>query len=375
MIYFTILVPLITCIILLIFYRKSVSLIEYGLIVIPSILFITLLNYVFISSRTSDTEYIGSYIVSIKYYEHWDEWITRRCSYTICSGSGKTRSCTTHYYDCSYREDHPRYWVMVTNDGNEIEISEDYYNYLKRLYNNVSVFVDMHRDYYRIDGDCYKNEWPQTIKTSRTITNEHTYVNKIQCSHSLFKIQDLTESEVKQWKLYNYPTIENHDQNLVLGVVLADSINKKFRYINGYYGNKYQIKTFVCVFKNQGVEVAYKQRSHWEGINKNEFLICIGVDSVDNKINWIKVFSWCERPTLEKSIEALTDENPTFNDVADELLKRIPSEWKRRSFKDFDYITVEITNTQLDIIIVILLIYNIGISIYVVMYDIFETFS
>jgi len=371
MIWFTLLIPILTIIILLCFYRKDVNILEYSIVLVPSLLFILAMNYIFVTSRVQDTEYLGSYVVSIKYYEPWNEYIHKTCSYTTCTGYGKHRHCTTHYRDCSYIKNHREYWAMIDNNHNEIEISKSYYDYLQNSYQKPKVFVDMNRHYHSYDGDCYQTDWPKTIQTTKSITRENTYENKIQCSHSLFKIEDLNESEIKKWKVYNYPDIKDYDQKTLLGITLVDSIENKFKYINSVYATQFKIKTFVAVFKNMPLKSAYKQRSHWEGINKNEFLICVGTDSVTNKITWIKCFSWMKKPTLEKNIESLIDnQNLTFNDIANELLKTIPSQWKRRDFVDFDYLKIEITSNQLTILMILLLFYNIGISILVIKKDI-----
>ena len=62
---------------------------------------IGIMKYAMVQSLTSDTEYLSEYVVRAEYYEDWDEWIKKTCSYTTCTGTGKNRRCTTHHYDCS----------------------------------------------------------------------------------------------------------------------------------------------------------------------------------------------------------------------------------------------------------------------------------
>jgi hypothetical protein len=45
----------------------------------------------------------------------------------------------------------------------------------------------------------------------------------------------------------------------------------------------------------------------------------------------------------------------------------IPKYWHRKEFKDFKYISPELTTTQLNWIFVIILLFNIGFSVYIVL--------
>ena len=115
------------------------------------------------------------------------------------------------------------------------------------------------------------------------------------------------------------------------------------------------------------MSVVHKQRSLWEGGNKNEFIICIGVDEAE-KFEWVDAFSWMDRPELEVEVE---DYFNTTGDV--ELLKfsewmpeQVEQHWKRKNFDDFEYLQMELTETQLWWVMIIVMIYNILISIWVV---------
>jgi hypothetical protein len=40
--------------------------------------------------------------------------------------------------------------------------------------------------------------------------------------------------------------------------------------------------------------------------------------------------------------------------------------WQRKHFEDFDYLSVELTDTQATILLILILIYNIGVSVWIV---------
>jgi hypothetical protein len=328
-----------------------------------------------IIANESDVEYNGYYIKKVRYYEPWDEWIHKTCSYTTCSGSGKTRSCVTHYYDCSYRKYHSEYWVMVDNVGREHEISQKYYNWLKNRFNSTSIFVDMDRNYYTIDGDAYDNSWLGEINRSWSITSDENYLNKVKASHSVFKYENIDEIEKNKWKLHEYPDIQNdRTQPSIIGYKgsINDSIVNKYQYLNGFYGKTCQIRAFVVVYYNQPLSVVNKQLSYFEGENKNEFLIFVGLDSLTNKVQFCKTISWMDKPTLGVYTESFINDNidtlnnTSFNKLGDWLIINVPKHWKRKEFSDFDYLQVEVTETQYFIILGILLLYNIivGITLY-----------
>ncbi len=369
MIWFTLLIPIFTIIFLLMFFRDKVQYWEYAVVLIPSVLMILLLNYVMVQSRISDTEYIGYDVVSVKHYERWNEWIHKTCSVTHCSGSGKNRSCYTTYYDCSYCKNHPEYWVMVTSKGHELEISEEYYTYLIHKFSTRTYFVDMDRHYYTINGDMYQTDWSKTIQTAHSVTFTQSYENRIKASHSVFKLEDIKPEDAKKMKLNDYPDVNEYYQDCILNYKQSEIEERKIHYLNGYIGNKVQARTFIVIFKNQPQSIAYKHRSNWEGGNKNEFIICIGVDSLTNRINWVKSFSWMDVPILAVDIDSYisSQQKLDVNNILDYLIKKEPNEWHRKNFHDFDYLKIEVTSTQLYWIIFIVMIMNIGISIWVIL--------
>jgi hypothetical protein len=56
----------------------------------------------------------------------------------------------------------------------------------------------------------------------------------------------------------------------------------------------------------------------------------------------------------------------SLKSLADWMPKQIEDHWKRRNFDDFDYLQVELTETQLWWVMIIVMIYNIIISIWVI---------
>ena len=82
----------------------------------------------------------------------------------------------------------------------------------------------------------------------------------------------MSEEEIKENKLFDYPEIKNNDQNPILGFNATDTDIDAVRYLNGYRGPKNQIHVFILCFNNPSLEIAEMQKAYWQGGNKNEFV-------------------------------------------------------------------------------------------------------
>lgn len=372
MAWIAILIPIVVAIFLLIFSRKSVTFWEIGLLIAPSALLILIMNSLMVASNESDTEYRGSYVTKVIYYQEWNERVHCRHSYdcnctTDKKGHKSCSTCYRHAYDVDY---HPECWSKVTNTGAEYSISKQQFLELQKQFGTQPYFVDMHRNYHTIDGDAYYTDWNKKPETCDIVTTEHSYVNKVQASKSIFKFDVIDEKTKKTCQLYDYPNILYTYQPMVLGHGVDYLTDRKLQYLNGYYGTNKQFRMYMCFYKNQSVEAAFKQRSYWEGGNKNEFVVCIGTDDL-GRYQWCKCFSWMDKPDLEVRVQDwFNDEKNNhkidLNKFAEWMPKQIEQHWQRKHFKDFNYLEVEITPTQLTWILIIITIYNIGMSVWAI---------
>lgn len=368
----SIFLPIIAAIVLLIFFRKYTTFWEIGLLIAPSALLVLIIHFIMVSSNESDTEYRGSYVTKVIYYQAWDEKVHCRHSYDChCSTDKKGhKSCSTcyrHAYDVDY---HPEHWTKVTNSGAEYEISKPHFLELQARFATKPYFVDMHRDYHNIDGDAYYTDWNKVPETADIVSTEHSYKNKVQASKSIFKFDVIDEKTKKTWGLYDYPKLSGLYQSMVLGHGVDYLTDRKLQYLNGYYGVNKQFRMYILFFKDQSIEAAFKQRSYWEGGNKNEFIVCIGTNKL-GQYKWNKCFSWMDKPDLEVRVQDwLNDEKNNhsldLSKFADWMPKQIEQHWQRKHFKDFEYLNVEISQFQLMWIFIIIGIYNIGMCVWIV---------
>ena len=363
--------PFIIAVLLLIFFRNQVTWFEYiGLIVI-SILFTLMFRGIFVSINESDTEYWGGYMTKIRHYDDWDEWVHKTCTRRVPAGRDSKGNTIyrTETYDCSYRDYHPERWTYTDNYGSEHYFcdKEEFDRAMAELGYPKMVFVDMHRHYYTKDGDAQDYYWDGTFENSRTLTTWHTYTNKVIASRSIFRFEDIDKEKAKELGLFEYPEIQDYDQKSLLGVRLDRLTMKKIKYLNGTFGSKYQFRMYILVFKDKPLVISEQQKSYWQGGNKNEFVLCLGYNTKTHKIDWCNPFSWCDSPKLEVATKRYFREHPNLNLMGYcKWLEKNINLWKRKEFKDFDYIDVEMSDGQTTALFIIILLLDIGMSIFLI---------
>lgn len=295
-------------------------------------------------SLTKDDEYLSYHYTEVRYYEDWDEWITKTCTRSCCCDS-KGENCGTETYDCSYRDYHPEYWTAILNNGHEIRISEELYLYHKARYHK-SVFNDMHRDYYTDDGNMYSSRWKGDMNGFTEYTTIASYENKVQASQDVFNYPDFTEETLKELDLFEYPSKSGINMPTILtkdGIIIPDSTQMKYNYINGMLGMQKQVRLWVMVIKDRPGFFGSDQETYWKGGNKNEINIIVNVDG-RNKIKGCRVFSWCENQAFKRELKDFFPKDSGLN--LDKLNKKIYNKiligFNRKQFKDFDYLQVDV---------------------------------
>jgi hypothetical protein len=292
----------------------------------------------FTSCRGYKTEYWGSYVVRAVYEEDWNEYIHRTCSTTSTDADGNT---TTSYYDCSYVEYHPDYWWFEDNLGNRYSIDRSWYDKLCKRWHNVA--KTGHHSGYTNSGDIYQTQFSAIDEEMECLTVEHTYFSKIEVSDSVFQFQNIKPEEAKVLGLFDYPSSPYLYRPVVLGSTNLHSLDV----INAKLGSSCQIRLWILVFHEQPLEIALSQRDYWHNGNKNELVTCIGLK--DNKVDWSYVFSWSEQDEfLIRCREAVAQQigKPLDLEVYSSFLsKEIPSGWKRKHFRDFNYLSVHRSTT------------------------------
>lgn len=314
---------------------------------------------------TDDVEYWGGIVEVANYYEPWNEYIHQTCTSTDSKGNVTT-------YDCSYVSYHSAYWTVDLVDGRTVQISQNLYNKLVDKFGNSS-FVDLGRNYHTQDGDKYISKWGGDEINYHFIATKEIYENRVQASTSVFNFPEVSEEDIKRYNLYDYPDMVDNDIPTILGNYKDNVIvERKLKWLNGKYGPTKEIRLWILLFDNQPREAADMQEFLWKGGNKNEFVICIGRDK-EGKVTWVNPFTWSERKTMEIEIRDLISEQKELDliSILPNLEEQIKTNWVRKEFSDFNYITVEPPLWAILTAFGIQLLFNIGYGFWAVMNDIY----
>lgn len=339
-------------------------------------IFILIFKFAAEHSLTSDTEYWSGYIVKAEYFEDWNERVScrhpRYCTRTVTRGSGKNRYTTTEQYQCGWQhaydvDYHPEYWKKTDNNGISSRISKsDFLKYVKLFGNNK--FVDLHRDYHTDDGDKYQTDWNGSDQTIDILVTKHTYTNKVQTSHSVFNFPEVDTSDIRQFKLFDYPPIkDNGHQDHLLGMN-DKPVERKLEILNAKLGKKKQVKAFIAIYDGP-IKAAELQEAYWKGGNKNEFIVCLGLDKNGSKPKWVHIISWNLNKTVNIKVRNWVMKQDKLNlaELSDVMYTELDAGFERQPFAEFSYLKVELTNGQILAIWIVSFILSVGIGIWIVM--------
>lgn len=340
LIYLALLVPAITLLILLGYFRSTLHPAEVLLLITVPALLIFIAKWTTESIQTHDTEYWGSYATKAVYDEEWNEYIHKTCSSTTCTGSGKSRTCSTSYYDCSYVEDHPPQWYLIDTANNSFSMSPAEFDQFIKRWGNRS-FQDLNHHYYTRNGNRYYTTWDNRPETLEGCVTTHSYENRIQASNSIFKFLPVTNEDAKREGLFDYPAVNGWKQRVVLGIN-SDGGEHSIQDINSTLGTSKQIKVFVLVFHNKPMQIASDQQNYWKGANKNEFVVALSVDDA-GKTQWVWPFCWGNNEQLKVDTKDALMNQASLDLVqfATWLKPQIQINWHRQHFKEFSYISVD----------------------------------
>lgn len=330
----------------------------------------------------SDVEFVSAYITGIRHYDCWTELVVYYEERQVPVGrdSQGNMQYRTERVRKTREVYHPDEFYYFTNSGKRAQISERYYREVAMLWGTSSHFVPVHHANAIIDGDAQEYlledifELPGcSFSPTRLaegdsykfipITEKNHYINKVQGSHSIFRLLNISREEAAKLELHDYPKVVDHTQNPLIGRECSEDEVMAFRLFNAFYGFQHQIHVFVLFFEGKDMSIVEKQRSYWEGGNKNEFVVCLGMNG--DTVDWCQTFSWMDEPTLGVKTEAYFREHKQLDMLAfNEWLCEHVDLWKRKEFKDFDYIQPELTTFQSVVVALLTLALNIGIGYY-----------
>lgn len=358
-----IIIPILAIALMMIFFdKKKIAWWEYAVLLGASILVIFLCKIAIETSQFSDTEYWSELAYEVEYEGAYDEYIHETCTREYSCGTnddGSTKYCT-ETYDCSYVEDYGPAWRIKSKEGGSIRISESEYNRIKRKWGNEKK-TGSHSESYSYDDGIYGSFWLNRRELIECMVTMHTYENRVQAAHTVFDFQEVTEEDVKNYGLFEYPKIyDNYKQKHILGITgdkTREVAEKNMQILNAQLGPRKQLKAFILLFKNKSKTAGELQEAYWSGGNKNEFVVAIGVDDNDN-IQWVHPFSWAEKSIVKVNAREflLEQEKLNLEELSNFLYDDLESNFVRKQFEEFNYLTVEPSTTSMWVSAIILII-------------------
>lgn len=352
MIWLCLIVPIVSSLILHFFYKKNITALEFSGLIISSVIFILICKIVSGQINTIDTEYWNGWVSELQYYEEY----TTIETYTTTDSKGHIQVHTKPVYHG------PEYKLFTSN--NEI------------INVNKEVWIDFLNRWGPVQKRWSFNPVKNSIKPSQDgpvvpIVRKHTYRNKIQSSNSIYKFEKLENPE--ESGVYDYPKISRYGliYNPIMGSTdeFASHVLKDW---NARLGAKCQVHMMICIYQNKPLQTFYDQRNYWQGGNKNEFTVCIGM--IGDKVDWCEVLSWTDVEDLKTDISFQARVLNPFDLVKfinNHLGPMVEERYVRKQFSDFDFINIEPSLTSVVITFIMTIIFCVGVSYLLINNDIY----
>lgn len=305
----------------------------------------------FLIKRSRQTrEFLSAYAIATEHHNSWTERVVVTRTYTDSNGKQHTRTEVRHVY-------HPDKWLLYYNTARTENISPRLYNDLISRWNSPMQYINPFHMNCVAGGGGQRYDFDGIQANAYTSTYKGWYTNYILNSNSIFKAERISGTQARELGLIDYPShsFSNSYGDEYACILTSSKLtlsvpNEWMRQIslfNAFFGQTRQIHVFVLLYPAaSGLQTAVEQKNYWRGGNKNEFTICLGIEPMEDKqwkVSWCEAFSWCDIPKMETAVESWFLEHRTldFSALAAWLAENV-NLWKRKKFKDFEYLKSKI---------------------------------
>jgi hypothetical protein len=385
MIWFALLIPIAGTLIKAIFFRGKTVWWEY--LVEYAVCFALIVGFKLgiQTTQTTDTEYWGSYMVEVWHHEGWNEY--HHQTENVYDEDGNVVGTR----DTSWVEDHAPCVEALMNTGETLVLETGgtsgwgsewarkkfpWFEELKGRWTNCETKRHYHSG-HTIDGDAFVTRFPLPMKEEllMPVTTKHFWENRIQASSSVFNYPEVSKEDRAAYGLYDYAPIQGYSQTQILGNggPTQDAAERRLQIVNALLGKDKKVRIYVLIFRNQPIDAAMKQEALWKKGNKNEFVLCLGLND-SNKAQWAHAFSWTKVELLMVRARDYISTNFMGKEreidlvpVVNFLASDINDKWVKRDFREFSYLSVDPPGWAILLTFFVVLLVDIGLSLWAVL--------
>lgn len=309
----------------------------------------TIFSTIFYFAGTSHINHNEIWNYKMVDIEHWEKWTTeesRQVSYPCGTDKdGNTTYCTRTEY---YTETHGPYWYAIDETGSKHNIDKSEYEKWKNIWDNekkIGHNKGSSAGFSRsISGDILGCRWTREFETIYPGHSIHSYENRIRGSHSVFRTIQPTKEMIKKWP--RPADLSDPTPIFGFGISISEDDILYIQRVNAKIGPAKQIHTIYYAMNSSEYSrgITDEIMSAWDGPNKNELCIFMGINPKNNNIDWIRVESWMDNTTLHSLIEgSYLNKKLNFRDLGQFVMNRSIEHWNRKEFKDFEYLPIKIS--------------------------------
>ena len=285
--------------------------------------------------KTRSIEYLSGYIVQV---EHHYAWVERREITETKYEDGESYTVKREEYI-----DHPDEYFYILNTGKTFGTSSEMFDYMCSRWGADTYHISVYHDNCVEGGDGEACDWDGQEYNTETVTYTHRYRNPVKNSNSIFLGTRISSEEAAKLGLFDYPEVAGEQTVLLVAPGLKytkklKEANFELQHLNAFCGSLYEIHVFILLFPAEaGIDIALKQRDYWEGCNKNEFVVCLGMEG--DKVKWCHTLSWMDEPTLDVAVKDwfIQHKTHTITQFVSWLRDNLDL-WKRKEFKEYKYL-------------------------------------
>lgn len=302
------------------------------------------------AGRTWDTEILNGQVTGKN-----SERVSCEHSYScncrqVCSGSGSSRSCSTHCDTC-YEHSYDIDWNVQTTVG---ELTID-----------------------RVDRQGTKQppRWT-VVQSGQPVAKPHSYTNYVKAvPESVFHFVSADTKQKFASLIPQYP-IDIYDYHYVDRVLAVKTSIPDIKVWNSdlalmlrNLGPQKQANIVIVFVNATDPTYEYALRDAWVGGKKNDIIVIVGTTAYPN-IDWVRIISWSSNQLfnvkLRDDLQELgkVDRIPFMQIVQDNTTQL----FKRKSMKEFKYLDAEIDPPTWAIVMLLVVLIGGNVGLWAVIY-------